>query len=131
MQSPGGQPRLHSGVDAVADNAVGERILDRAEVELALTRVMFSDIAEPQLIWCIRSKVPLNQIIVDRRPHFSVLAALLAEHAPPPIVGADPPGSALGHRLTGVTGLLDQVAVTELRIVAVGVEQGIGAVGLD
>ena len=48
-----------------------------------------------------------------------------------PVLGTDPPGGALGHRFTDIAGFLDQVAVTELRVLVVGVEQGVGAVGLD
>ena len=36
-----------------------------------------------------------------------------------------------GHRLACLVGLVDQEPVAELRVVAVGVEQGVGAVGLD
>jgi hypothetical protein len=40
-------------------------------------------------------------------------------------------GGALGHRLTGITRFLNEVAVAELRVVAVGVEQCASPVGLD
>lgn len=129
--APGGQPRLHSFVDAVADDPVGERILDRTQVELALTSTMLSNISEPQLIWRISDEVPLDQIVMSGRARPAVLAALHAEHAPQSIVRADPPGSALGHRLAGVAGLLDEVAVPELGVITVGIEQGVGAVSLD
>ena len=70
----------------VADDPVGEHVLDRAQVELAFPGAMLSNIAEPQLIWRIGGEVALDQIIVHRRADLAVLAALLAEHAPPPIV---------------------------------------------
>lgn len=59
-----------------------------------------------------------------------VLAALLAENAPQPMLRADPPGGALGNRLTSRAGLLDEVAVAELRIIAMGVEQRVTPIGL-
>jgi hypothetical protein len=83
---------------------------------------MLGDIAEPQLIRRISGEVPLHEIIMNPRTYLAVLAALLAKHAPQPILRADPPGGALGHRLPGIAGLLDQVAVAELGILAVGVE---------
>jgi len=47
---------------------------------------MLSDIAEPQLIWCIGSEVALNKIVVHRWRGLAVLAALLAEHTPQPML---------------------------------------------
>lgn len=82
MQGGGRQSGLHPGVDRVPDDAVGEHVFDRAEVELALTGAMLSDIAKPQPIWRIRSEIPLDKIIVNRRPDLAVLAALLPEHTP-------------------------------------------------
>ena len=37
VQCAGGQPGLHPGVDAVADDPVGEDVLDRTHVQLSLT----------------------------------------------------------------------------------------------
>lgn len=45
-----------------------------------------------------------------------------------PRVEADPPRVSLGHRRTGVTGFVEEDPVAELRIVEVGVEQGVGPV---
>src|SRR6185295_19020699 len=99
---------------------------DRAEVELAFAGAMLGDIAVPQLIWRIGGEVTLDQIIVDRWPDLAILAALLPECAPPAVLGTDPPRGSFGHLLAGIAGLLDQVAVAELRIVAVSVEQRVG-----
>ncbi|MFE3776490.1 hypothetical protein ACFXPG_44890, partial [Streptomyces sp. NPDC059122] len=70
--------------------------------------------------------------IVDRWPGFGVLPAApaLAEGTPPAVVPADPPGRPLGHRLTGGVGLVEEEAVSELRVVAVSVEQGVRPVCL-
>ena len=93
---------------------------------------MFGNVGEPQLVWCIRGEIPAHQIIVDRWADLAVLAAFaLAEHTPPAVVRADPPRGALGHRLPGIAGLGDQKAVTELRIIAVGVEQGVRPMRLE
>ena len=82
-------------------------------------------IAEPQLIWLISSEIPFNEIVMHRRPRLPALNALLTEHAPPLVVRADPPRGALGHGLAGIAGFLDEVAVAELGVVAVGVEQSV------
>lgn len=41
------------------------------------------------------------------------------------------PTSALRHRLAGIGCLFDKVAVAELRVILVSIEQGIGAIRLD
>lgn len=131
MQCPGGQSRLHLGVDAVADDAVGERVFDRTEVELAFAGAVLGDIAEPQLIWCIGGELPADQIVVHRWTGLAVLTAFaLAERTPAAVVRTDPPGGAR-HRLTSLAGLIDQEAIAELRIISVSIEQGVGAVGLN
>lgn len=66
-----------------------------------------------------------------RWPNRAVLSAFPAERTPPPVLGADPPGGALCHRLAGMGCLFDQAAVSELGIRVEGVEQGVGAVGFD
>ena len=90
---------LHPGVDGVAHDPVGVHVLDRAQVELALTGLVFGDVGQPQLVWRLGGEVALDQVVVDRRTGLAVLAALLAERAPPAVAGADPPCGPLGHRL--------------------------------
>jgi len=87
--------------------------------------VVLGYIAEPQLIWLISGEIPFNEIVVPRRPRLPVLTALLAEHVPPLVVRADPPRGALGRGLAGIGGFLDEVAVAELGVVAMGVEQSV------
>lgn len=113
-----------------SDDTVGEDVLDRTQVQLALTGAMLGDIADSQLIWRTCAEVALDDI-VHRWPNLAVLAALLSEHAPPLVLGADPPCGAFDHRLAGVAGLFDQVAVAELGVLVVGVEQRVGPVGLE
>jgi hypothetical protein len=72
------------------------------------------------------------QVVVDRRSGLLRFAALgLAERRPPAQLRADPPRGPLGHDLASLACFVDQEAVAELRVVAVGVEQGVRAVGLD
>jgi hypothetical protein len=47
---------------------------------------MFSNIGQPQLIWCIGSEVAFDQNVMHRRPGPAVLAALRAEHTPQPML---------------------------------------------
>lgn len=131
VQRSGGQPGLHPGVDAVANDAVGERVFDRAEVELALAGAVLSDIAELQPVWRIGGEITSDQIVVHRWAGLTVLAApALTERAPPAVVRADPPRGARRHRLTRVTGLINQEAIAELGIISVSVEQGVGPIRL-
>lgn len=75
---------FHSRVDGVADDPVRVHVLDRAQVELALTGVMLGDICEPQSIPLIGGEVAGDEVVVDRRPGTDVFgAAFLAERAPP------------------------------------------------
>ena len=126
------EPGLHPRVDRVADDPVGVDVLKRADVQLPFTGPMLGDIPEPQLVGRPGSEVPLDQVVVDRRPRLLALPAglLLPERAPPAVVRADPPRGPLSHRDPGVSCLVDQEPVAELRIVAVGVKQRVGPVGL-
>lgn len=86
---------------------------------------MFGDIGKPQLVETGgRGELAADQVVVDRRPDSAALtAAFLPERAPSATVATDLPRGPLGHHLAGGRGLGDKVAVTELRVVAVGVEQ--------
>src|SRR6478735_2320822 len=62
---------------------------------------------------------------------FAVLTAFaLTEHTPPAVGRTDSPRGTLGHRLPSIASLGDQEPVAELRIIAMGVEQRVGAVSL-
>src|SRR6185437_5202219 len=86
VQGGGRQPRFHPRVHAVADDPVGEHVFDRTDVQLAFLGRMFSNIGQPQLIWFISSKDALDEIVMHRRPGLAVLAALLTEHTPQPML---------------------------------------------
>ena len=60
--------------------------------------MVFGDVGRQQPVRLLGGEVVLNKIVMDRRAHFAVLAALLSEHAPPAVVRADPPSgsSAIG-----------------------------------
>ena len=126
-----GQDGLHPVTDRVADDPARPDVLDGAQVELALAGVVLGDVGQPQPIRRLGAEVPPDQIVVGRRARLlAVLAALLAEHAPPLVVRADPPHPPVTAAVPGAAGLISEQAVAELGIVTMGVEHGIGQVRL-
>src|SRR4029079_9014228 len=118
-------------IDGVADDSVGKHVLDRTQVELAFTGAVFGNVGQPQPIWRISGEIPADQIVMYGWAGFAVLTAFaLTEHTPPAVGRTDSPGGTLGHRLPGIAGLGDQEPVAEFRIIAMGVEQSVGAVSL-
>ncbi|MGF3140946.1 hypothetical protein [Streptomyces diastaticus] len=93
---------------------------------------MFGDVGQPQPVRRRGGEVPPAPIVVDGRARLGVLAAAFAfpEHAPPAVVAADSPSGPLGHHLASGPGLVNEEAVAELGIVAVGLEHGVGPVGI-
>ena len=67
------QPRLHPGIDAVADDAVGEHVLDHAQIDLSLIGEMLSNISQPQHVWRLSGEITFDEVVVRRRPRFAVL----------------------------------------------------------
>lgn len=112
----------------------GEHVLNGAEVELTLVGPVLRDDGEPQFVGVIGGEVALAQVIVDWWMwSFPVLAALLSEHGEPLIVPADPPRSPPEHWFSHLHGFFDEEPVAELaelRIIEVGVQQGVGMIGL-
>ncbi len=102
---------------------------------------MLRDVREPQLVRAVGFEDVADhavlvdhgaQVVVDRRAGLLRLAPLgLAEHRPPAQLGADPPRGPLGHGFAGLLRFVKEEPVAELRVVLVGVEQRVGAVGLD
>jgi len=86
------QAGLHSRVDGVAHDPPGTDVFHRAQVELSLVRAVLGDVRQPQLVEVARGEVALHQVVVHRRTGLlAVLAAPLAEHAPPAVIPTDPP----------------------------------------
>lgn len=81
----------------VSATASAEGVLDRAETELAFAGGVLGDVGEPQLVRTGGGEVTADQVVVHRRAGLAALAALLAEHAPPAVVPADPPCSPVRH----------------------------------
>ncbi len=72
------------------------------------------------------------KVVMDRRAgSLSVLAPSLPEGGKPGIIRAQPPRGARGHGISGGFGLVGEVSVSELRVVPVGIEEGIRPVGGD
>ena len=63
---------------------------------------MLGDVGQPQLVRALGGEVPLDEIVVHRRPGFAVpAAALLADGAPPAAGRADPPNRAVPDFFVG------------------------------
>jgi len=70
----------HPLVDGVADDAVAEQVLDRAAVDLALRGGVLGDVGRPDPVGCGRGEVPLDVVVVHRRPgRFAAAAPALAD----------------------------------------------------
>ena len=60
LQSSNGEVAGHPWSHRIADDAVAEHVLDRAQVELALTGGMLGDVGQPQLVRSIGSEMALH-----------------------------------------------------------------------
>lgn len=58
----------HPIFDRVADDSVAEQVLDRAAVQLALAGRVLGDVGDPDLIGPSSGEVPLDVVVVHRRP---------------------------------------------------------------
>jgi len=85
---------LHPRVDRVADDPVGVDVLERAQVELALDRLVLGDVTHPQLVRLAGGELVADhavlvdhgaQVVMNRRTGLlRLLGALgLAEGRPP------------------------------------------------
>ena len=129
VQLAGAKADLQCGV---ADDPSGKDVVDGAEVKFALVGPVLGDIGEPQLVDVIGGGGPRDEVVmVQRAGPFPDLAALLPVHRPPLVVPADPPRRPLTHLLTGLRGFADQEPIAELGVIEMGVQQGVGSVGLQ
>jgi hypothetical protein len=74
----------HPGRDRPADRPAGERVENDSAVDLALTRVVFGDVGEPQLVGPRGGEVPVDPVFRGRGVGFAPL--LLPLHAARPAV---------------------------------------------
>lgn len=61
------QPSPHPGIDRVAHDPVRAHVLDRAEVQLALTCLVLGNVRKPELVHTIRGEVTVHEVVMDRR----------------------------------------------------------------
>ena len=126
-----GQAGLHPRLDGIADDPVGAGVLDRAEVELALTGRMLGDVSQPQPVRDLGLELAADEVVVGGGVDLGRLAGLLlAEHRPPAVGRADLPHRPLADFEPGIVDFVGQEPVAELRIVPVGVEDGVGQLRL-
>lgn len=130
LQGSNGQGCRHLLVDQVADDPLREDVLDQADVELALLSRMLGDVGDPQLVGVTCREVPLEEVIVDRWARAAVEATLSRMVQPDPLVGAEPPDAVLRGLQAQALELVGNEAIAELRVVSVGVDGGVGQVGV-
>lgn len=125
--------------DGVADDLVGEAVLDRTQIEFALIGAMLSDVGEPQLVWlrCIELvSYPVlavddgEQVIVHRRAGLAGLALLLVVRRGDPSDRTQSLHPVLPGRDTGVGELISEEPVAQRRLVAVDLMWGVDDVGI-
>ena len=116
----------------VADDPVGEHVLDRAEVELALAGVVLGDVGQPQLVRRVGGEVAVRRgrRAPAARPCRSCRAASCRTRSTSRCREQIRHAVRSAIALAGVAGLVGQEPVAELRVVAVGVEQRVGPIRL-
>ena len=107
---------------------------------LPLIGPVFGDVGQPQLVDGRGTELVPNppigigndtQVVVNRWAGLlPILGPGLAEGRDPGVIRAQPPRGPCCHRIPGSLGLISQVPVPELRIVGMGVEQGVGPISL-
>lgn len=93
---------------------------------------MLGDVGDPDLVRARGGEVALDEVIVDcwsrRLP--GAAAALADGGRPQSLLGAQPPDPPLADVVAGPPELVGQKPVTELWVLAVGVDQRVGQVGV-
>jgi len=56
--------RFHPGIDGIPHDSIAKNVLDRAQVELAFSRLMLGNIGQPEPVRCVSDKLALNEVIV-------------------------------------------------------------------
>jgi hypothetical protein len=114
----------HALFDGVADDPVGEHVLDRAAVELPLDGRVLGDVGEPHRITSPRRELALQQVVVHRRARrlAAPAAALLRGRRPHPLLAAQPMRPSLADDVAGPLQLIGDEAVTERWIIGMDID---------
>lgn len=75
VQGVHGQLGWHAVTDGVAHDAVGVKVFDRAQVELAFTGGVLSDVRQPHLVRAVGPEDALHEVVEHRRSCLGGLAA--------------------------------------------------------
>ncbi|MEW2079331.1 hypothetical protein AB0941_38275 [Streptomyces sp. NPDC013433] len=84
---------------------------------------VLSRTAEEDAAVAVRDNHGLDRVLLALAGDELAPAPALSGRAPPAVVAADVPGDPVGYRLASRTGLLEEEAVAEFRVVAMHVEQ--------
>ena len=118
-----GDPGLHPRVDRVADDPVGEHVLDRAQVDLALAGAVLGDVGQPQRVGALGAELPVDQVVVDGRAGFLVAGLARGDRRVEAGDPAQPPDSALRECVPELGDVIGQDAVAALRVIIVELMQ--------
>ncbi len=115
-----------------ADDAVAEQVLDRAAVDLPLGGRVLGDVGDPHLIGALGGGVPLHVVVVHRRARALARTSPALAHRGRPqlLLRAQSPDPPLAREVASKLDFVGEEPVAELRVVAVGVDQGVGEVGV-
>jgi len=100
-------------------------LLHGAEIELSLTRFVFRDVGQPQLIWPRRGEDSLHPIVMHGWAWFPVAALLLREHAPQPLLGTEPPDTPFAGGETQFGEFVGDEPIPERRVISMRIERGV------
>lgn len=132
-----GRLRLHMRVDGVADDHDGKAVLDRTQLQPALTGGMFRDIGQPHLVWGIGDEsVPGDpvlvlmgqKVVVDRRSRGGPAGSFAAAAAGDARDLAQPVHPILRSRDACLGQVVGQQPILGRRIILVRIEQCINRV---
>lgn len=134
------QRSLHARVDRVADDLVAADVLDRADVELALTSGVLGDVPEPDLVRGIGGELmPDDAVLVDDReevimrgrPGGAGLGTLLVMAGGDSSDAAEPMHAVLADGDAVLVGqFIGEESVAEGRIIAVSLVEDVDEVSI-
>ena len=123
-QGRDGEVGGHPVGDGIAHDPVGEHVLDRAAIQLALTGPMLGDVGEPELVGRRGGEDPLHQIVVHRGAGLAALAAPApTDRADDPVGRAHPPHAPLRRDEPEVGEVVSDQSIPERRLFGMQIER--------
>ena len=122
----------HLRVDGITHDPVRPHIFHRAQVELAFTSPMLSDVRKPQLVRGSGHELALHEIVMNSRAWLPAFPAgfLLAKRRPPLLITTKPPRSPVTHRLAEAFRFVCEEPISELGVFKVSVVERVCSIRL-